>query len=112
MFARLVVLILSIGVVACVLLTARQQRLQAVHELAEVQRRLVEHDRTLWQLRVEIAGRITPEHVESLASRLGPLKPIHAGRLPRSPIVAATGPERLDFRPWRGGDDPPGSAAQ
>ncbi len=76
MFAKLAVLILSIGVVACVLLTVRQLRLQAVHEMAEVQRRVAERDRTLWRLRVEIASRLTPDRVEQMVQALGPLESI------------------------------------
>lgn len=74
MFAKLVVLILTIGAVAATLLAARQQRLQAVHETAEAMRRITEHDRTLWRLRSEIAERVTPGKVRKLATeRFGPL---------------------------------------
>lgn len=73
MFAKLVVLILTIGAVAATLLAARQQRLYAVHESAQAMRRIVEHDRTLWRLRSEIAQRVTPNKVRQLVNRFGPL---------------------------------------
>lgn len=81
MFAKLAALILSLGVVACILLAVRQQRVQAAHELAEVQRRVMEHDRTLWHLRTEIAERVSPVQVQELATRRGPTAPINTQRL-------------------------------
>ncbi len=71
MFAKLAVLILTIGAVAATLLAARQQRLYAVHESAEATRRIVEHDRTLWRLRGEIAERVMPGRVKKMADRFG-----------------------------------------
>ena len=81
MFAKLAAVIVSLGVVACILLAVRQQRVQAAHELAEVQRRVMEHDRTLWHLRAEIAARVSPEQVDAMAKRRGPTAPINPERL-------------------------------
>lgn len=81
MFAKLVLVILSVGITAGVLLATRQQRVQTAHELADVQRRVAEHDRTLWRLRAEIASRITPTRISAAAARLGPLAPINQDRL-------------------------------
>lgn len=80
MFAKLAAVIVSMGVVACILLAVRQQRVQAAHEMADVQRRVMEHDRTLWHLRAEIAARVTPEQVEKAAAGFGPTAPISAER--------------------------------
>lgn len=80
MFGKLVFIILGIGVVAGVLLVNRQLRIQSAHELADAQRRVAQHDRTLWRLRAEIAGRVTPEHVQAAAARLGSLMPISHDR--------------------------------
>ena len=55
------------------LLTTRQQRLQSVHDLAVIQKRVAEHDRTLWTLRVAIASKLNPARIEHLASSLGDL---------------------------------------
>lgn len=80
MFAKIVVLILSMGVLAAGVLANRQQRIQAAHDLAESQRKLVEHDRALWELRLKIAARITPERVETAARRLGDMQTIRSER--------------------------------
>lgn len=92
MFAKLSVIILTIGAVAATLLAARQQRLYAVHESAQSMRRIVEHDRTLWRLRGEIAGRVTPGKVRQLADRFGPMAYFFEARssplLPGQPGVA------------------------
>ncbi len=77
MFAKLIAVILAMGVTACVLLTVRQQRMQAVHELANVQREVARLDRTLAHLRLEVAERITPERVAEMAKSIGAeLRPI------------------------------------
>jgi hypothetical protein len=74
--AKTCVLILSLGAAACVLLGLRQARLQAMHEIAGIQRRMNDHDRNLFRLRLEIAERVTPERVEQAAQKLGPMAPI------------------------------------
>jgi hypothetical protein len=95
--AKIATVILTIGIVGCILLTTRQQRLQAVHDLAVLQRRVAEHDRTLWHLRAEIARNVQPRNVEALARALGPLEhipvdprpgatPIHLAAAERSPL--------------------------
>lgn len=80
MFGKLAFLILSVGAIAGVLLVNRQLRIQSAHELADAQRRVAQHDRTLWRLRAEIAGRVTPERVQTAASSLGVLMPISHDR--------------------------------
>ncbi len=80
MFAKIAVLILSMGVIAAALLSIRQDRIQAAHALADSQRRLVEHDRTLWRLRLAIASLVTPKQVEVYAQRLGTLESIRSER--------------------------------
>jgi hypothetical protein len=88
MFAKLVVLIIGIGLTASCLLAARQMRTQAAHELAQARLRVMKLDNERWKLRSDIAARITPEHVQEMASRLSPLKPI-AGEFP-APVAAAS----------------------
>ncbi len=73
MLGKVCVLILSIGATGCGLLGYRQMRLQTLHELANVQKRLVLHDRDLFRLRSEIAERVTPARVAQLAADLGPM---------------------------------------
>jgi hypothetical protein len=80
-FAKIAFLILSVGAVACVLLSIRQSRIQTAHEMARCIERINEHDRTLWRLRSEIASMITPDRVEQRVVALGPLRPISPERM-------------------------------
>ncbi|MBX3359000.1 MAG: hypothetical protein KF745_11305 [Phycisphaeraceae bacterium] len=93
MFAKICAVIVTVGVIGCVLLTNRQLRLQAVHDLAVLQKRVAEHDRALWHLRVEIAGSVTPGNVEQLARAIGPLEslpvPARPGAVPASQVASA-----------------------
>jgi hypothetical protein len=93
MFAKLVVLILGVSVTACGLLAARQVRTQAAHELAQSRLRVMHLDNARSKLRAEIASLVTPEHVQEMASRITPLKPI-AGEFPAPilPTYAAAAP--------------------
>ena len=96
MSRKLALVILTIGLVACILLAVRQQRVQAANELADVQRRVMEHDRTLWHLRAELAERVTPTRVDQLAAKLGPCAAITADRfadlLARESVAAMSNP--------------------
>lgn len=79
MFAKLVVLILSLGAIACGLLALRQSRLQAASETAQVQLRISKHDEKLWALRSEIASKVAPQQIERMALDVGPLRPMIPG---------------------------------
>ena len=76
----LAALIVGMGLIACVLLGVRQLRVQAAHEMADVQRRVSNHDRELWKIRTEIAKLTTPDKIETLARKYGILTPISAER--------------------------------
>ena len=76
MVYKLAALVVGMGLVACVLLGIRQLRVQAAHEMADVQNRIARHDRELWKLRAEIAKVTTPDRVELLARKFGMLTPI------------------------------------
>jgi type II secretory pathway pseudopilin PulG len=93
MFPKLAVLIVAVAATAASLLAARQMRTQAAHELAQTRLRVMRLDQQRAKLRSEIASRITPEHVQEMASRQSPLKPI-AGEfpLPPSPSLIASVP--------------------
>jgi hypothetical protein len=99
-FAKLVVLVLSLVLGACALLAARQMRTQAAHELAAARLRILECDAKLWKLRAGIAARVTPDQIETLAARIGQMQPLifedpaqrlewdgHAFRAARSPAT-------------------------
>lgn len=80
MFAKLCVLVVSMGVIACTLLGIRQLRVQAAHEAAAVVRRGEKQNREIWKLRSEIARRVTPTQVQLSASKFGALKPLSGER--------------------------------
>lgn len=86
MLAKICFLILCMGAVACTVLGYRQTRLQTLHELSDVQRRLMAHDRDLFRLRAEIAAQVTPSRIAKLSSRLGPLVSIGVDDEMVSPI--------------------------
>lgn len=87
MFAKLCFLVLAMGASACVLLTVRQQRLDTVHDIAVIQKRIVEHDTAFAKLRADVAAQLLPQRIETLALRIGPLVPI--GVDPSGPAVRA-----------------------
>jgi hypothetical protein len=80
MFAKLLTLIVCVGVVAGVLLALRQARVQAAHDLADLRLMHAQQDRGLRELRADIARLVTPESVRRMAQRLGPLKLIEPER--------------------------------
>ncbi|MBL8763941.1 MAG: hypothetical protein JNM07_06705 [Phycisphaerae bacterium] len=108
MFGKLCALIVALGVGACLLLAARQMRLQAVNALAETHTRLAEHDRSLARIRTQIAARATPDQVAALAAKLGPLQPMlfdgpsaesqFADALPSGKPVPAHAPSQAETR--------------
>lgn len=84
MFAKILFLILGLGLIGCALLAARQARVQAAHELADTRLRIVRHDAELLRLRALIAERVTPGNVERLAAGILPLAPMLPGVPPRA----------------------------
>lgn len=76
MFAKLCVVILSIGAVACALLALRQSRLQSASELAQTQLRIMKLDQELCTLRARIGERVAPERIQEMAESLSDMRPI------------------------------------
>ena len=97
MFSKLAVLIVGVALTASCLLAARQMRTQAAHELAQARLRVMRLDNERWKLRAEIASRITPEHIQEMAARQTPLKPI-AGEVP-TPQYPSPVPQPAPVRP-------------
>lgn len=80
MFPKLLIIILFVGATACALLVIRQQRIDTFHEISVVHHRLLAHERTLWELRGEIAERCRPSQVRLVMNRIaGEWSPIPAG---------------------------------
>jgi hypothetical protein len=68
---KLLLVILAAALTAAGLLVARQRRLDTAHEMSRAHQRIVEHERALWQLRLEIAERCRPEAVRDMIDALG-----------------------------------------
>ena len=70
MFAKLAVLIVSLGLCACGLLCLRQMRTQAAHELAEARLRVLQRDNEFWRLRTAIAAEFARIQTRQLNSTI------------------------------------------
>ena len=70
MFAKLLLVITLIGATACILLVNRQQRIETANDIAQIHRRLLEHDQALWAMQNEIASRCTPDEVRAALTYL------------------------------------------
>ncbi|HHN77368.1 MAG TPA: hypothetical protein ENK11_01660 [Phycisphaerales bacterium] len=73
MAAKLAVVLVALGLIAASLLSMRQSRLQAAHEVTSARLRIREHDERLLKLRSEIAERVTPEAVREMLKESGEL---------------------------------------
>jgi len=71
MFAKLMIIIVAVGAVACALLVIRQQRIDTFHEMSQIHQRLLGHERTLWELRAGIAQRCRPSQVRLAVNQIG-----------------------------------------
>lgn len=75
--AKLIVIALSLGAIAITLLSLRQQRLLAVHQLVVTQRQIFGLDENLWRFRVAVAERTIPLRVQEQAiAHFGPMSPM------------------------------------
>jgi hypothetical protein len=83
MFAKLLVIVIAVGATACALLVNRQQRIATFHEMSLIHRRLLEHERTLWEMRSELAQKCRPTQVRLAMQKLNEQwTPIPAAPLP------------------------------
>lgn len=73
MAAKLAVVIVALGLIAAALLSMRQSRLQAAHEVTAARLRIRVHDERLLKMRGEIAARVTPEAVRAMLQESGEL---------------------------------------
>lgn len=100
MVAKVCVLILALGATALTVLSLRQDRLRSVNELARIQQRMLDHDRTLFEIRTQIADCVTPDRVEAMALAAGATRPMIPEAAP-----APLAPERAIAR----GETTPGA---
>jgi hypothetical protein len=71
MFAKLLLVIVAAGAIACMLLVNRQQRIESAHEMSLIHQRLIESERMLWKVRSEIAERCRPRQMREMIARQG-----------------------------------------
>lgn len=90
---KLVVLVLVAAATAATLLAIRQRRVEAAHELARIQSEIASHDKAIWRLRLEIAGRVKPSEVRHMAGAIGPLAPIYSDEC-EEPIAVGSPSQR------------------
>lgn len=114
MFAKIVALILALGIFACALLALRQARIQAFHELTQTRLRIRAQDERLWALRTQIASRVTPDHIHEMAAARRSLKPMIDERRTPSPEPARTATPLFDDlgRPLEPARDSGGTSRQ
>lgn len=84
MLARLITVVVFATAVAAVLLGLRQQRLQVMHEMAQLHAQINEDRQAMWDLQVRIAERMQPEALHEAIARAGlevePITPDGAAR--------------------------------
>lgn len=71
MFFKLAMVIVCGGVTGLVLLSLRQDRLQAANEFAEARLRVRMFNEQVSTIRAELATKITPDRIEEMAEELG-----------------------------------------
>lgn len=77
MFAKILVVILSIAATLFIVLVFRQERLNLANEMMNMQRSLVENEARIWQLRSEVAYRTRPDVIQGvIAQDADPWTPI------------------------------------
>ena len=92
MFAKLLLIILATGAAGCVLLVNRQQRLDTAAEISHLHGRLLEAERSLWNLRSEIAADCQLSQLRSAMGRLSDAwTPIQQASPPAGGSVPAQG---------------------
>lgn len=81
MYAKLFVLVVFATVVGSLLLIMRQQRVDAMHEMAMLHRQINHHRHGLWQWQTKIADATDPPTLQEALVRAGlelePITPLH-----------------------------------
>lgn len=92
MVAKLAVIIISIGAAFGALLVNRQQRIDAVAEIARSQLRMAMHDKTIMRLQAAVAHAIRPDELRVAAFA----QPVDWQQIPYrfDPFQSPSGPDR------------------
>ncbi len=104
MFAKLLAIVLSLGITGIALLVLRQQRIDASHEMTSVHQRLVRHETELWELRSRLINHIRPEtvneQIEQLDSNWGTIPAPCATQPASRSSLAASGDKSAKPAGW------------
>jgi hypothetical protein len=93
MFAKLLLIILCAGAIACCLLAIRQERIEAAHEMWRIHHRLVDRQHMLWDLRQQIFSSSRPDEVRRMLAAIGgqwtaiPVALNAGAQFPRTPAL-------------------------
>ncbi len=90
MVAKLLAIVLTLALTAAGLLAIRQQRLQAVSEMAAAIERASTLERQTWKIRAEIASRVAPHALKNLIGPLGEVDPLCVGWREALPVRTQT----------------------
>lgn len=107
MLAKVLVLVIGVGLTAGVLLATRQARLQAAHDLAGLRLLITREEHRLYDLRARIAALATPESVRRMAAKVSPLRQIEPGvrtALETGQVREGSAPPPLALTPGAGGN--------
>jgi len=87
MALKLVFLILSVALTGASLLSVRQQRVQAVHEMTMHLQRAERTERTIWRARADLAEQITPSKIRALIAHKAETSPVFDDFCPPGTLV-------------------------
>jgi hypothetical protein len=73
---KLALVVVVVAATGAGLLTVRQQRLEAVHNMAKALDHAAMLEREVWRLRIEAARLTSPLHAQGLLVRLGETRPV------------------------------------
>ena len=93
MVAKLMAIVLTLAVTAAGLLAIRQQRLQAVSEMAAAIERSSALERQTWKVRAAIAERVSPTELAKLIEPLGEVESLCVPWREALPLVTQTAGE-------------------
>ena len=71
MFAKLLLIIVVMGVTSCVLLVNRQQRIDTAHDTARLHQEILRQQQRGWELRRDIAVESQPDRVRAAVGEIG-----------------------------------------
>ena len=71
MFLKMLAVILSATLLGAMLLDMRQQRLEAMHEMAELHSRISQLRTSMWNLQGRIASKVEPQQLRAAIERAG-----------------------------------------